>query len=332
MTYIELINRFWKLNREFSFTPSEKSVYFALLNKCNELNWKNPFNHSNAYLSLESGLSAPAMIRARAVLQEKGLINFSIGNGRRNMTEYIIKGLKIITLSDTLSDTLSFTLNEEKSLHNIRLKNKNKNKTKTINKKEKKYISENEFSALEKIENFVFENSVFQTKNQKNEKKSEGGKIENDFIVDLSEDFSIVGMELPKQQKSCSNQEKTAKNNQKQINPETEIYKKLVFVWFELYPQLFGFKPTFNALDGSKIKSIEKKLKSKCEEFQQEWTGESAEDLFRQFLDVAYSDKWLKDNFQLQILDSKFDIIIAKSMKQNQISGGINSVNILDNW
>ena len=107
-------------------TPNEKSVYFALLNKCNELAWKNPFNQSNGYLALDSGLNERAMIKARNTLKQIGLIEFKSGDGRRNNTEYLIKdtekGVKKSTLSDTLSDTLSC----QKVSDNTKLINKTK--------------------------------------------------------------------------------------------------------------------------------------------------------------------------------------------------------------
>lgn len=114
--------------------------------------------------------------------------------------------------------------------------------------------------------------------------------------------------------------------------PENEIYKKLVAVWFDFYQKNYNTKPTFRALEGGKIKSIEKKLKSKCEEFQQDWTEERAGDLFRKFLEVASNDKWLKNNFQLQILDSKFDIIIVKSLKNKELLTDISINTLLNNW
>ena len=111
MNYIELINRFWVLNKEYLFTPNEKSLYFALLNKCNELGWKNPFNQSNGYLAMDSGMSERLIQEARNTLKQADLIDFKSGNGRRKATQYLIveskKGCNNNTLSDTLSDTLS---------------------------------------------------------------------------------------------------------------------------------------------------------------------------------------------------------------------------------
>ena len=107
MTYIELINRFWALNKEYSFTPNEKAVYFALLNKANELGWKNPYNQSNGYLAMDSGMSESAMQKARNTLKQYELIEFKSGDGRRNNTEYTITGVEKGSFKTCLSDTLS---------------------------------------------------------------------------------------------------------------------------------------------------------------------------------------------------------------------------------
>lgn len=138
MNYIELLNTFWALNKEYSFTPNEKALYFAILNKCNELGWKNPFNQSNGYLAMDSGMSESAMQKARNTLQQKGLISFASGDGRRNNTVYTVnvvnaqkgntkgnfKNNLYGTLSDTLYGTLSDTLSHENSTDNNKPKTK----------------------------------------------------------------------------------------------------------------------------------------------------------------------------------------------------------------
>lgn len=111
--------------------------------------------------------------------------------------------------------------------------------------------------------------------------------------------------------------------------PEDLFYKKFVSVWFDFYQQQFSLKPTFGAIEGNKLKSIMKKLKLKCEEFQMDWQLDNAESSFNQFLQLASSDKWLKENFQLSILDSKFDSIILKS-KNNGNQAAASAV--FDGW
>lgn len=154
MSYIDLINQFWRLNEEYCFTPNETKLYFALLNMSNRFSWKQSFNQSNEYLAAQCGITVPTLVRARNILQQKGLIKFKSGDGRRNNTEYQImmyteKGLNNFTLSDTLCDTLSDTLSDtlcdtlcdENALHNIRLRQRLDKDNKKENIKEKSNFS-----------------------------------------------------------------------------------------------------------------------------------------------------------------------------------------------
>ena len=118
MNYIDLLNHFWKINKEYSFTPNEKAVYFALLYKWNDLHKKNPFNFSNDHLTGTSGMSVNAMKKAREVLQSKGLIDFNSGDGRKINTVYaindIIKGVSNRHLLSSVKGFSDDTFNEEK--------------------------------------------------------------------------------------------------------------------------------------------------------------------------------------------------------------------------
>jgi DNA-binding MarR family transcriptional regulator len=93
MNYIDLLNHFWKINKEFSFTPNEKAVYFALLYKWNDLHRKNPFNQSTETLASDSGVSESTVQRSRKILKEVGLISFQAGDGRKKNTVYTIHDL-----------------------------------------------------------------------------------------------------------------------------------------------------------------------------------------------------------------------------------------------
>lgn len=134
MNYIELINRFWKMNKEECFTANETQLYFKLLDTCNSLGWKNPFNHSNGYICGELGISEPTFLRCRNKLKQVGLIDFVSGKVKRQKTVYTVLGLNNFTLKDTLKDTLndtqSVTQNSVKPLDNIK-HNTKLNKTKT---------------------------------------------------------------------------------------------------------------------------------------------------------------------------------------------------------
>ena len=102
MNYIELINHFWNAHREYCFSPVEIALYFYLLDVSNGLGWKNPFNHTNTFITGVLGISEKTLITARRNLEEAGLIGFEGGNGRRYSSTYYIKGCNNSTLSGTL--------------------------------------------------------------------------------------------------------------------------------------------------------------------------------------------------------------------------------------
>ncbi len=90
LNYIELINHFWKLNREHPFTPTEIAVYFGLLSKWNDLHRKPCFNMSTESLAVIAGVSVSTVQRAKKVLQDVKLLSFYAGEGRRKNTVYTI--------------------------------------------------------------------------------------------------------------------------------------------------------------------------------------------------------------------------------------------------
>jgi hypothetical protein len=138
MTYLELINRFWKLNKEVSFTAYETQLYFKILDTCNSLGWKNPFNQSNRYICGEVGISEPKLIELRNKLKQYGLIDFISGKKKRELTQYLVLGLTEFSLNSSLTnsqnDSLSDSLNSPNRLDNIRHR---KDKEKIKNKEDK---------------------------------------------------------------------------------------------------------------------------------------------------------------------------------------------------
>lgn len=76
MTYIELINRFWDLDTECSFSGAQTKLYFAILNYANRLNWKEPLSIPNTRLLATLGISKSALGKARQRLIDTGLIKY----------------------------------------------------------------------------------------------------------------------------------------------------------------------------------------------------------------------------------------------------------------
>ena len=141
MNYISLINQFWAKDLEHSFTPNDIAVYFRLLERCNALGWKNPFNFSVDELLLKLRLKTKdPFTTARNRLKQAGLIEFKNGDGRGWTTQYYLidpdeeeeRGKKNTPLMPPLSPTLSPPLlpPETPLLHKTKL---NQTKEKTAN-------------------------------------------------------------------------------------------------------------------------------------------------------------------------------------------------------
>ena len=94
---------------------------------------------------------------------------------------------------------------------------------------------------------------------------------------------------------------------------EKLLFTKIVEIWFSFHFEKYSFQPSFRALDGKKVKSIIEKLKKLSEQKGFEFTDTVAESSFLKLLSIAYSDDWLRSNFELSNIDSKFNSIIQKS-------------------
>ena len=90
MNYLDLINRFWVMNRIESFSASEVYVYFFLLNEFNTRSWQNPIDIPNKLITVSIGISEKALIEIRNRLQQKGLITFESGNKKAKSPNYYL--------------------------------------------------------------------------------------------------------------------------------------------------------------------------------------------------------------------------------------------------
>ena len=90
MNYLDLINRFWAMNRIESFSASEVYVYFFLLNEFNTRSWQNPIDIPNKLITVSIGISEKALIDIRNRLQQKGLITFESGNKKAKSPSYYL--------------------------------------------------------------------------------------------------------------------------------------------------------------------------------------------------------------------------------------------------
>ena len=98
VTYIGLINRFWRLDETYQFSTSETRVYFYLLKVANTLAWPATFKHSDVRAAAACGVSLPVFKAARKALAEAGLIQYIAGGaGHAKKTEYHFTGCEDCT-------------------------------------------------------------------------------------------------------------------------------------------------------------------------------------------------------------------------------------------
>lgn len=92
---------------------------------------------------------------------------------------------------------------------------------------------------------------------------------------------------------------------------------KIVDAWFVFYKEKFQVEPTFNGMAAKNLKLIIDRLKQLSEKSNQQWTELYALRVTDHFFTKAITDEWLKQNFLLNNLYSKFDSIVQKANGTN---------------
>lgn len=90
MSYIDLINQFWRMNRIDPFTPTEVCLYFYLLSQWNNYNREEKFEIGTRSLLNELRMTDRTFFSVRDSLRDKGLINFTKGERRSSSPVYQI--------------------------------------------------------------------------------------------------------------------------------------------------------------------------------------------------------------------------------------------------
>ena len=99
MTYIDLINRFWKMNSIMPFGAVDTEVYMYLLHQCNIRRWQNTFPLRTINIECHLSISRKQLVEARNRLMKRGLISFVKGS-KKNAPVYTILGLDANNVSD----------------------------------------------------------------------------------------------------------------------------------------------------------------------------------------------------------------------------------------
>jgi hypothetical protein len=101
MSYIDLINRFWKVHEGNSFSSVEIGLYFKLLDIANKMRWeKNQLFIPMMRLQVELDACKSSILKARKRLEDAGLIVVQSGHGNRQSAGYQINGVEEIVQKD----------------------------------------------------------------------------------------------------------------------------------------------------------------------------------------------------------------------------------------
>lgn len=135
MTYIDLINSFWKIHENVSFSPHDVALYFYLLREANRQGWPEPFVCPNRVLTLGLNISDVTLIRCRDRLAAYGVIEYKSAKDRRKPPSYYFTTLSRDVsrsvsrsvsrdVSRSVSSTVSRDVSINKDIKTIRPKNK----------------------------------------------------------------------------------------------------------------------------------------------------------------------------------------------------------------
>ena len=142
--FIELVNRFWMVNLEYSLETSDIALFFALHHFCNQVGWKRQFACSNRQIMNIIQISDKTLISARKRLIDAGLITFIPGTPKRQKSLY-----SFCTNYWSYSSSLGSSLGSSSGSSNIIREDKTKQELSKNNKKEPAI---NKKSTLKKVE------------------------------------------------------------------------------------------------------------------------------------------------------------------------------------
>lgn len=95
----------------------------------------------------------------------------------------------------------------------------------------------------------------------------------------------------------------------KQKKEPIPFWNELVQVYFTFCRDKFNEPPSFDGSAPRDMKTIIASLKKRCEEKGIEWSLLEATVRWGKFLDFAFQDKWLKENFMLSNINRQKDKI-----------------------
>lgn len=96
------------------------------------------------------------------------------------------------------------------------------------------------------------------------------------------------------------------------------MHKQAVAIWFIFYQHHTGQKYLFDGKSGSNLKQLIKKIQAKVIEIGMEDNEENVLHSFKMFLN-SIADPWILDNLEVSIVNSKFNILYAKAIRNSPL-------------
>lgn len=101
----------------------------------------------------------------------------------------------------------------------------------------------------------------------------------------------------------------------KEKKPPIDYWQDMVECYFEFTKSKFSEPPTFDGSAPRDLKTIVSTLKQRAESAGIVWTKEIALSRFKTFLEFAFSDWWLSENWMLSNINRQKDKIFFKAAK-----------------
>lgn len=124
-------------------------------------------------------------------------------------------------------------------------------------------------------------------------------------------------------------------DKKKKGKPVTQHWPEMISVFFDFCREKFSTKPSFDGSAPRDLKTILTALQQRSEEHQIDWSLKNSSAILALFLNEAFKDNWIKQNFMLHILNRQKDKIIFKinfneyergkeTITRGQVGGNIN--------
>jgi hypothetical protein len=99
------------------------------------------------------------------------------------------------------------------------------------------------------------------------------------------------------------------------------MHREAIAVWFDFYLLHTGERYVFDGKDGKHLKLLLKKIEAKVKDKGMDPTEENILNSFRGFLSTL-KDTWILDNLEIAIVNSKFNSLYAKAIRNNPFTKG----------